>query len=444
MTENDELGCHFVGYFSKEKRPSSMNNVSCILVLPIYQRRGFGQMLIDFSYQLTRREEKTGSPEKPLSDMGLVSYRQYWRLMMCYELLEQKEQLSVTDLTKRTGMTPDDVVSALEGLRALVRDPITKNYALRLDFDYYKEYIEKYESKGYPKINPNSLVWVPYVMNRGLSQHYEGTGPINTVAPREDDDEEEDEVEEGIEEEERDKAKAIEAVIETQKAITNGEHTNLNGNGTNGVSPDESDPTTPQGNNDQAHQLLLLASGGGLGPNAEIPAIRYEIWPPIPGLGRKRGRPPGSTKKKSGHTPRSHSQTMISAFTANGMGGNGLGITSSALPNGSPVLRRTRSALADTTTTGSLEDGEGEDDDDTSTGDKMDIDEVPASINVPLPDTGDDADSQEEEDDDDEEEEEEDEEEEEEDEEEEDDDDEEAEVEDDDDEADAEGEEESA
>ncbi len=33
MTENDNYGCHFVGYFSKEKRPSSLNNVSCILVL---------------------------------------------------------------------------------------------------------------------------------------------------------------------------------------------------------------------------------------------------------------------------------------------------------------------------------------------------------------------------------------------------------------------------
>lgn len=122
MSEYDDLGCHFVGYFSKEKRPSSANNVSCILTLPIHQRKGYGNLLIDFSYLLTRIEGKNGSPEKPLSDMGLVSYRNYWRLVLSYQLRDLKAPVSIADLSDRTGMTADDVVSALEGLRALVRD----------------------------------------------------------------------------------------------------------------------------------------------------------------------------------------------------------------------------------------------------------------------------------------------------------------------------------
>lgn len=48
MTEVDELGARFVGYFSKEKR-SPVNNVSCIMTLPVRQRKGWGQLLIDFS-----------------------------------------------------------------------------------------------------------------------------------------------------------------------------------------------------------------------------------------------------------------------------------------------------------------------------------------------------------------------------------------------------------
>ena len=82
-------------------------------------------------------------------------------------------------------MTADDVISALEALRALIRDPVTRTYALRLDQAYFKDYIEKYERKNYPRINPESLIWTKYLMNRGLSMHYEGGGPLHTVAPRE-------------------------------------------------------------------------------------------------------------------------------------------------------------------------------------------------------------------------------------------------------------------
>ena len=187
MTEYDELGCHFVGYFSKEKRPSSQNNVSCILTLPIHQRKGYGNLLIDFSYLLTRVEQKTGSPEKPLSDMGLVSYRNYWRLILSRLLLKQQDQkqpLSITDISESTGMTADDIVAALEALRALVRDPLSKTYALRLDHNYFKRCIEGWEAKDYVRLNPEALVWTPYIMGRSNLAHYD-RAPLSTVAPRE-------------------------------------------------------------------------------------------------------------------------------------------------------------------------------------------------------------------------------------------------------------------
>ncbi|KAI1422550.1 hypothetical protein F5Y12DRAFT_609423 [Xylaria sp. FL1777] len=196
LCEYDDLGYHFVGYFSKEKRASSQNNVSCILTLPIHQRKGYGHLLIDFSYLLTRVEEKSGSPEKPLSDMGLVSYRNYWRLVLCKYLIEhvpeekaQKRGISIRQISDDTGMTPDDVVSALEALRFLVRDPITHIYAFRVDLPYCHKEVTKWEAKNYVRLNSQSLTWTPYIMGRGNATNFELGPALNTIAPREEDEE---------------------------------------------------------------------------------------------------------------------------------------------------------------------------------------------------------------------------------------------------------------
>ena len=194
MAEYDEMGCHFVGYFSKEKRPSSLNNVSCILVLPIHQRKGYGHLLVDFSYLLTRVEKKTGSPEKPLSDMGLVTYRNYWRLVLCYYLRDFKsgdKVPSIRQLSYDTGLTPDDVVSALDALGTLIRDPETGTYAIKIRPDQYREVIRHHEVKGYATLNENALVWTPYIMGRGNASAFEHAPPMHTVAPRDGDENEE-------------------------------------------------------------------------------------------------------------------------------------------------------------------------------------------------------------------------------------------------------------
>jgi len=103
ITESDSIGARFVGYFSKEKQSPKDYNVSCIMTLPVRQRKGWGNLLIDFSklyarsllgsgcvligcisvgYLLSKKEGRTGSPEKPLSALGALGYKNYWTLSL--------------------------------------------------------------------------------------------------------------------------------------------------------------------------------------------------------------------------------------------------------------------------------------------------------------------------------------------------------------------------
>ncbi|KTG33999.1 hypothetical protein cypCar_00013434 [Cyprinus carpio] len=120
LTQNDSKGCHLVGYFSKEKHCQQKYNVSCIMILPQYQRKGYGRFLIDFSYLLSKREGQPGSPEKPLSDLGRLSYMAYWRSVVLECLHEIRDrQLTIRKLSKFTGICPQDITATLLNLNML-------------------------------------------------------------------------------------------------------------------------------------------------------------------------------------------------------------------------------------------------------------------------------------------------------------------------------------
>ncbi|WVQ79573.1 hypothetical protein IAT38_001672 [Cryptococcus sp. DSM 104549] len=245
MTEVDDLGARFVGYFSKEKR-SMDNNVSCIMTLPVRQRKGWGQLLIDFSYLLSKKEGRTGSPEKPLSGLGAVTYKGYWRLSVFKYLQDAPVNVKLQDISLATSMTLEDIYTTLDdenminvldapshaaptpsrqrsnnrprgrgrprsvhrrkanlsapggGAEADAHDAddhgekepvkIPRRYEIVVDKEYVAAVLTKHESKGYLKLVPERLKYHPFLVTRNQKLQ-EAAAPLE----EEEDDEEGDE-----------------------------------------------------------------------------------------------------------------------------------------------------------------------------------------------------------------------------------------------------------
>uniref|UniRef100_A0AC35TTJ9 Histone acetyltransferase n=1 Tax=Rhabditophanes sp. KR3021 TaxID=114890 RepID=A0AC35TTJ9_9BILA len=136
LTEISEAGFTPVGYFSKEHKPASNNNLSCILTFPHRMGLGYGQLLIDLSYKLSLREKKIGSPEHPLSDNGLIAYRKYWKsVILCHlrqKYLNKETTISFNNLSKMTGISIDDLISTCLSLNIIGYTKIVDTYLIDL------------------------------------------------------------------------------------------------------------------------------------------------------------------------------------------------------------------------------------------------------------------------------------------------------------------------
>jgi len=162
LTEVDERGCHMVGYFSKEKNSPDDFNLACILIMPPFQRKGYGKFLIAFSYELSKLEGKVGTPEKPLSDLGLLSFRSYWTEVLLNILKEHKGNLSIKDISAKTSIKTDDIISTLQSLHLIKY--WKGQHIISVTPKVVEEHMKNFQRKT-RLIDPDCLRWTPHNNN---------------------------------------------------------------------------------------------------------------------------------------------------------------------------------------------------------------------------------------------------------------------------------------
>ncbi|XP_018399832.1 PREDICTED: histone acetyltransferase KAT6B isoform X2 [Cyphomyrmex costatus] len=171
MTKNDKHGCHLIGYFSKEKHcPAQRYNVSCIMTLPQYQRQGFGRFLIEFSYLLSKVEGLPGTPEKPLSDLGRVSYHSFWKSVVLeyLDMHRNETEIKLGNITKETGVSAHDIATAMQ-LLGFIRsvhlpgDVNINKVAVVVDWSKVDAHMAKVRKSFRIKLDADCLRWIPLV-----------------------------------------------------------------------------------------------------------------------------------------------------------------------------------------------------------------------------------------------------------------------------------------
>lgn len=130
------------------------------MVLPFYQRKGYGKFLISFSYELSLKEGKLGSPERPLSDLGRASYLSWWtQRIIEYIRKHQGKSFSPQDISKESGIMETDIFWTMEqqGMVKYIQNQVY----LCIDTDFLNELDKKAGQPGKP-LKPENIRWIPF------------------------------------------------------------------------------------------------------------------------------------------------------------------------------------------------------------------------------------------------------------------------------------------
>jgi histone acetyltransferase MYST1 len=145
-------------FFSRDLRSES-DLIASLVVLPPFQKRGYGHLLISLAYELAKRVRAIGGPMRPLSEDGCILFRHFWRATIL-EMLQATNVQTIDEIAAATAICQDDVAEVLGEFRCFVR----AEHGWRVDRD--AELLVRTIAKFTPsprarKIDGTMLTWLP-------------------------------------------------------------------------------------------------------------------------------------------------------------------------------------------------------------------------------------------------------------------------------------------
>lgn len=115
-------------------------------------------------YLLSKEEGQPGTPEKPLSDLGRVSYHAYWKSVLLEFLYDHRDKpFSFEDVAHTTGMHMNDIAITFQllGFVRYVTNEDSMKLGLCIDWNRVENHVKKVRSKPRLEIDAECLRWTP-------------------------------------------------------------------------------------------------------------------------------------------------------------------------------------------------------------------------------------------------------------------------------------------
>tara|TARA_B100000795_G_scaffold268069_2_gene254248 strand:- start:328 stop:666 length:339 start_codon:yes stop_codon:yes gene_type:complete len=101
-----------------------------------------------------------GTPERPLSDLGLVSYRSYWAHVLLSIMQSHRGAISIKQLSEMSAIKTDDIVSTLQALKLIKY--WKGQHMISVSSRVLQEYVTSEQTRSGLQVDVSKLHWTPH------------------------------------------------------------------------------------------------------------------------------------------------------------------------------------------------------------------------------------------------------------------------------------------